>query len=168
MPVFTKCELPSLKTTNLPKNFTGVWLNGKKIAVKNGFDIVNMIKEMKKNNIFIGFDFDKTGDLMASVLQHSLVTAGINSENIFRVPLTSDGYSAFTHFISEEDVNAQLLEKYHNHNFINSTGIKVPLLTGVDILKIIDAKRRNLSVKNISPDKNSTITYLFKKEIGEI
>ena len=55
-------------------------------------DIVSYILSLKKKYIFIGFDLDETGELMASVLNYALIKNGFNAENIFRMPLCDFGY----------------------------------------------------------------------------
>ena len=76
-------------------------------------DIVSYILSLNKKYIFIGFDLDYMGELMASILNYMLIENGFNEENIFRVPLCDFGYDfseiGFSEFYSYEKT-MQILE----------------------------------------------------------
>jgi len=96
------------------------------ITYQYSADIVNYILSLKKKYIFIGYDLDEMGELMASVLNYSLIANGFNEENIFRVPLCDFGYDfteiGFSEFYSYEKTMEILKQKFLEKKLISLTG----------------------------------------------
>lgn len=65
-----------------------------------GGDIIAMIVALHQKGegkrIYLGYDLDSNGEYMSALLYYHLLNAGVDEENIFRVPLTQTGYDFFS------------------------------------------------------------------------
>lgn len=129
-------------------------------------DIISYILSLKKKYIFISYDLDKMGELMAGILNYSLIANGFNAENIFRVPLCSFGYDfteiGFSEFLSKDLILKKLKDIQKEELLIKKTGYgfkKNFILKEILLLREKEFKKLN--------NKTNTLTYVTKYLINE-
>jgi hypothetical protein len=136
--------------------------------IEYGFngDIVDFILSLKKKHIFIGFDLDEMGELMASVLNYKLIANGFNPENIIRVPLTSFGYDfteiGFSEFYSYDTLERILKFIHKEKDLIRLTGQgfrKNFIIKELILLNDKEFERLN--------ENTNTVTYVTKYLLNE-
>lgn len=134
--------------------------------------IVSLKEEWNATNIFLGQDLDHKGQLMASLLYYYLIEAGIDSNNIFRVPLIETGYDytniGFGEFYSREQLRAILeLSRIEEHMRLVYPRTRMGYRK-MFTLAHIEKYRRDKRYKVKRQTKGvSTATYLTKSALVE-
>lgn len=170
LPTIRTTEPFSIEETKIPTGFRGVWINGKNQLAKNQkIDICYELSISHYKNFIIGTDYDYEGNAMAKLLQIGLINCGVDEENIFRVPLKEDGYSDVTEFWSKDTLLNYIQDKWEDSCYVQKSK-EVLGRSGIGrriAYMITELSNPPKEVKNINPNGTSTITYLFKKAIGE-
>lgn len=176
-PVFKKIETPDVldRVEYYVTNKKNFYLNDKNIYehyAKNYQSIEDMIiKELKPKYIFVGFDLDLAGQIMASILYYKLVKKGFNEKNIFRIPLTDEGYIkdkndvfiGFGEFFDKNTLDEVLNAIELENKLINK--IKMGF-RNAEILRTLYNKTYPDVYKRRN-DKTNTITYIVKAMMEE-
>jgi hypothetical protein len=105
---------------------------------KTFLSIISEYERMKKKAevyIFVAFDLDETGELMAEALKDSLIFSGITKYDILRTPLTEKGYILLKQFANTNGYKEYL---YHQQRIIKALEDKN--LPKLGILKIMAMK----------------------------
>jgi len=154
------------------KNTKNFYLNGTNCFEEYEKNCKNKIEDfiisLNPKNIFIGFDLDIMGQIMASILYYRLILKGFNEENIIRVPLTDEGYIrqeekdsayiAFGDFYEYEELLSILNAIRLEYLLISKTKAgfrKMEILEIINDRRLPDVyKRKNLGT--------NTVTYMFK------
>lgn len=124
-------------------------------------DIVSYILSLKKKYIFIGYDLDRMGELMADILNYLLIQNGFNEENIFRIPLCDFGYDfteiGFSEFSSFEKTMQKLQDIYLEQKLIKIT--KQGFYKNFILKEIFYLNEKEFEKLN---NKTNSLTYVTK------
>lgn len=158
-------------------SFNKITFNGnsieKEIAYYNGTVADYIAQKMQKyDTLFIGFDLDIMGQLMASILFYMLLNRGIEENKILRLPLTDEGYITedeyyyigFGDFLGYKDMIAQLEAIRMEQRLIWKERVGYGFRK-MEILRELT----NLNTKEIPRlnKKTNTFTYAVKMMMGE-
>lgn len=150
----------------LPNKLTPVKFNAVTIDIQN---IALFIQAKKYNKIFIGMDLDVMGNAMSRIIRDYLVSSGVDSKNIIRIPLTSKGFLFVSTFWDDETMNwftdnakEEMEYVHYSKKTLGSFGAgrRTPLILN----EILNSPSE---VKNINKDGTSSITYILKKKLKE-
>lgn len=121
-------------------------------------------------SVLVGFDFDRTGELMSDAIKESLLHHGIEERDIFRTPLTEGGYIVNKPFVEYGFIKTVLYYQQIYMKKIKSFVIKnVGFIKALSIKYAILHRGRSFNVgdsKRVNKNGNSTATVISKK-IGE-
>lgn len=128
----------------------------------------NMLKT-KKNDVSIlaSFDLDENGEIMAEALLDNLVHAGVNPYDIFRVPLTENGYMAIKQFADTSSYKSFLYHQQQIQKQLKQEGLpRIGIHKIFAIKRLINFKGREFDIRKdakvINPDGTSTATFVHK------
>lgn len=165
MPIIytTKPKEEVLNDYRMP-NIQKAWLNGKLIQ---GFNFESFIKQY--TYFFIGTDFDREGNGMAVILLNELIKNDVEKKQIVRVPLTEFGFIGISEFLSQEEFEKYLIDKWEERAFIQISkeingSFGVGRRTALIFNELLHPPKH---VENINKNGTSSFTYMFKKSIKE-
>lgn len=102
--------------------------------------VINEYKEHKKNgglvNILVSFDLDEMGELMSELFLDTLEAKKVDPFDVFRVPLTENGYMAIKQFS-----NTSSYKEYLYHQQEIKARLQAEGLSPLSIQKIYSLKR---------------------------
>lgn len=150
------------------REYTSVFSNN------NYLEMINNLRTEDGTNddIYLGHDNDVAGNRMASMLYYHLISHGVPSENIIRVPLLSVGYDwgefIGGEFYSEEQLCA-ILEMHREQRYMMNvsprTRIGYQILASLRHINNI-LKQTNHRVKRLNLF-TSNVTYITKSSLSE-
>lgn len=130
------------------------------------------IKDMNElvNNsriLILGHDLDEQGQIMASIVFHMFMDAGVAKERIIRMPLTEKGIGLITTCYSEEEMrvlkNYYFIQRLYLSNG-GHYGIRKMLMLK-HLFKL--SNMPNHRVVNQNPNGTNSVTYVTKELLGE-
>lgn len=140
--------------------------------------VTDIVEKQNGEYVFVGFDLDAMGQLMASVLYYKLIEHGFPKENIIRVPLIDRGYDyidecdylniGFGEFYQKKQLFAILEAMRFEEMMMKNSAFR----TGFGYRKMSALEHfvnRNKSEEVIRKNKYTNLaTYVTKKLIKEI
>lgn len=163
--------IPQIKKTEEDKYYVTINIKNERIL-----ELVKHYQTNKEVSFFLGYDLDENGELMAHAVKNFLIENGIQEIDIFRTPLTEEGYLAVSDFL-----NIDSLLKFHYVQRKFQAELKEKKIPTMGILELLSigsldnkkGKELDLGVleekKLIDTNKTSTITFvvnnLQKEEI---
>mgnify|MGYP000376656154 CR=1 FL=1 len=147
-----------------------------KISLTGNKTYNKIIKNYRNNKhfddikIFIGFDADENGELMAQALKEQLLFASVKPKDIYRTPLTEQGYMAITSFLNIDNyckfrgLEQEFMER------LKSKGIKPKGFRKILSVEMLNGKKKNEKTFEVNLESaeqdgiintNGTSTYTF-------
>ncbi|MBD3823002.1 MAG: hypothetical protein IE916_00640 [Epsilonproteobacteria bacterium] len=126
----------------------------------------------KDVTILVGFDLDRMGELMSGALRASLEASGVEGKDVFRTPLTEDGYIVVKSFAKHsfylkvlywQEQLMSILRKAgikKNVGFAKAFSLKYALKNAGQIFGISNASRINKQGTSTA----TVVTKFFQKE----
>lgn len=116
-------------------------------------------------SILVSFDLDENGEIMAEALKDSLIDAGVDPFDLFRVPLTENGYVAIKEFADTTKYKNYLWHQQRVMERLKSKGLpEMGLLKITALSSLSKHKGRSFDVSMrpdiINPQGTSTATFI--------
>lgn len=131
--------------------------------------VMDEYTECKQNgldaSILVSFDLDENGEIMSEAFKNALIFCGVDPFDIFRVPLTENGYVAIKEFSDTSKFKQFLWHQQRVRERLKAKGLpEMGLLKITALSSLYKYRNRPFDIAArpdiINPEGTSTVTFI--------